>query len=95
MYENPNKFMDKYHMTLESREVLIDFFKKNGGRFVNSSILQKIKKMDGLKGALPNVYKYLGEEKFEFEFEKYLNSLTFNSEVKKILLLNLKSFVVS
>ncbi|WP_445496944.1 hypothetical protein [Photorhabdus sp. SF281] len=83
MYENPNKFMDKYRVAQENREVLINFFRKNGGRFVNSSILQKIKRMDGLKGALPNIYKYLGEEKFEFEFEKYLNSLNFNNEVKK------------
>ncbi|MCW7762301.1 hypothetical protein [Photorhabdus luminescens] len=83
MYENPNKFMDKYYIATESREVLIDFFKKNGGRFVNSSILQKIKRMDGLKAALTNVYRYLGEEKFELEFEKYLNSLPFNNDVKR------------
>ncbi|MCT8347365.1 hypothetical protein LGZ99_09110 [Photorhabdus temperata] len=76
MYENPNKFMDKYHMTLESREVLIDFFKKNGGRFVNSSILQKIKKMDGLKGALPNVYI-----PFIFQVAALLAAFTYPSHI--------------
>ncbi len=28
MYENLNKFMDKYYIATESREVLINFFKK-------------------------------------------------------------------
>lgn len=83
MYENPNKFMEIYHISQSSRGILIDFFRQNGSKFVNSSILQKTKRMDGLIMSLPNLYNYLNKDNFELEFEKYLINIDFNNEVKK------------
>ncbi|MCG3460397.1 hypothetical protein L7G72_00690 [Xenorhabdus bovienii] len=83
MYENPNKFMEIYHISQSSRGILIDFFRRNGSKFVNSSILQKTKRMDGLIMSLPNLYNYLNKDNFELEFEKYLINIDFNNEVKK------------
>ncbi|OKP04807.1 hypothetical protein [Xenorhabdus eapokensis] len=83
MYENPNKFMKINYISQENKDILVDFFRKNGDKFVKSSILQKNKRMEGLIMALPYLYKYLAKEQFEYEFEKYLLNLDFDNEVKK------------
>ncbi|WP_340614771.1 hypothetical protein [Xenorhabdus thailandensis] len=83
MYENPNKFMKINQISQENKDILVNFFRKNGDKFFKSSILQKTKRMEGLIMALPYLYKYLTKELFEYEFEKYLLSLDFDNEVKK------------
>ncbi|MDX7997736.1 hypothetical protein FE394_00615 [Xenorhabdus sp. Reich] len=83
MHENPHKFMIEHDISKENKELIINFFKINGDKFVKSSILQKIRRMDGLISALPILYSYLGKEKFECKFEEYFINLSFNDNVKK------------